>query len=51
VYGSPRILADLRESGERVSGKTATKRCPSTDCRDQANQVLRRFDRGVLNAV
>ena len=22
VYGSPRILADLREAGEQVSGKT-----------------------------
>jgi transposase InsO family protein len=25
VYGSPRILADLREAGERVSGKTVAK--------------------------
>ena len=25
VYGSPRILADLREAGERTSGKTVAK--------------------------
>ncbi len=25
VYGSPRILADLREAGERISAKTVTK--------------------------
>src|SRR3954451_23126969 len=25
VYGSPRILADLREAGEQVSGKTVAK--------------------------
>ncbi len=25
VYGSPRILADLREDGEQVSGKTVAK--------------------------
>ena len=39
VYGSPRILADLREDGETVSRKTVAASMTSTPAGDQPPQV------------
>jgi putative transposase len=64
VYGSPRILADLREAGEVVSAKTVAKlmragnivgisprRFTPVTTLPGPDLVNRRFDRGRLNAV
>lgn len=46
VYGSPRILADLRQAGEQVSGKTVAKLMRRAGITGISARVRARHDTG-----